>query len=315
MKYMFQMKTSILKLSTHRNCNSAGFTLIELLVSIVIMGLVSSFISYAVGSMITSNQSLAKEQNRRVEASRAIDLIANDVRISTIQPSTTSAPSGVTGTIVLDLLISSGSVVDGSSTVSACSDSTKNRIVYLIKPSTSGSEIGPNVLYRYGLVAGSNGKINCADTLPTDNGYPIADAINNAVTTPVTCNTPAVFRSSSGFYSCTSDNQVSIALFSKLSSTKTYGINRTINSGFIPSTPTATEDCTVPDLTSSAATANTPSLANDAIRDATPVTTTTFTPKLLSNGINIENGSRVQNQSPLPGAKLACGKGLVTYTY
>jgi prepilin-type N-terminal cleavage/methylation domain-containing protein len=308
------MKKSRLKLSD-RHHPSAGFTLLELLAAIAIMGLVSSFISYAVSSMITSNQNLAKEQNRRVEASRALDLIATDLQISQIVPATlpTGATSGAVAVLSMDIV------------TGACSDVAKNRITYLIKPVAAGSttEIGPNVIYRHGWISGADGTIDCTSTEfpPTGDGDAIADAIAIGTISLPTCTSPTGRIGSNGFYSCGVNigldpttkkptepaipQQVSIALFSKLSNTKIAGINRTVASGYIPDTATPPTDCSVPDLTS---TSKTPTAAN------TLITATGTT--LLYNGINIESGgTRVLTQNPLPGAKLPCNKGLVTYTY
>jgi prepilin-type N-terminal cleavage/methylation domain-containing protein len=66
------MKTFRLKLFAPDCHTASGFTLIELLASIAIMGMTASFISFALSSIVSSNQNLGKEQNRRVEASRAV---------------------------------------------------------------------------------------------------------------------------------------------------------------------------------------------------------------------------------------------------
>jgi prepilin-type N-terminal cleavage/methylation domain-containing protein len=300
------MRTFKLKIPESNIYNVAGFTLVELLMAISIMGITASLISVAVSSMISSNQNLVKEQNRRVEASRAIDLIANDVKVSQIVTATKPAGASSTAVAVLSMDLVTG----------ACSDTTKNRITYLIKPVTAGSttEIGPNVLYRHGVLSDvSNGAPACSDSLPTGDGYPIADAIDRGTLDAPTCSSSAVLTGNTGFYSCVNNvaspqldaQQVSVALFSKLSGNKTYGINRTITSGFSPNTPTSTNDCNVPDITS---TTKTPTQANTAI---TAAGTT-----LLYNGIDIEaGGTTVITQNPLAGTKLPCNKGLVTYTY
>jgi prepilin-type N-terminal cleavage/methylation domain-containing protein len=306
-------KISSLKLSNKNNLNSDGFTLLELLMAVAVMGITSSTISFAVSSMITSNQSLAKEQNRRVEVSRAMDLIANDIRTSEIKSGRT-LPTGVSNPVLdMDTVVSATSCVD--------------RIVYSIKSSVSG-EIGPNVLYRYGRIPGQNGILDCGSTNSPRN-VAIADGIstNNSIAnitasiTETTCSSPAVSSPASpptgvnGFYSCVSDNQASIALFSKLSPTKTYVINRTVTSGFIPDVPTAastaTDGCTVPPLVGT----GTPKTKTGAEID---ISTNT----LISNGIDLEpsvafvDANRpVLSQNPQPGTKLPCGKGLVTYTY
>jgi prepilin-type N-terminal cleavage/methylation domain-containing protein len=307
------MKKSTLKL-VDRHHSSAGFTLVELLVAISIMGLVASFISYAVSSMINSNQSLAKEQNRRVEATRALDLIGNDIQISQMVPATlpTGATSGTVAILSMDIVVND----------CPAPDTAKNRITYLIKPvaASSTTEIGPNVIYRHGLIPRADGTIDCTQSLPTGDGDAIADAIDIGTITLPTCTSPTGLIGSNGFYSCGVNisvdaankptepaipQQVSIALFSKLSNTKTAGINRTVASGYIPDTGTPPTDCSVPDLTS---TSKTPTAANTLIIAAGTT--------LLYNGINIESGgTRVLTQNPLPGAKLPCNKGLVTYTY
>ncbi len=283
----------------NQNYTSAGFTLIELLMAISIMGITASLISYGISSMITSNQNLSTEQNRRVEASRALDLIANDVRISEIKSGRTSpSGSGVGGNLVLDMDIASGTCLD--------------RIIYSIQASSSG-EIGPNVVYRYGRIPDGNGTINCGDV---PRNVAIADGISINNIEPPTCNATSLPASPAtginGFYSCVSDNQASIAIFSKLSITKTYGINRLVTSGFIPDIPTITDDCTVPDLSVGAPTPKTKAEAETAISTTT---------NLLFNGINIEQstaavaGRPVLSQMPQPGTAIPCAKGLVTYTY
>ncbi len=276
----------------------AGFTLIELLMAISVMGITASLVSYGASSMITSNQNLSTEQNRRLEVSRALDLIANDLRISEIKSGRT-LPSGVGGNLVLDMDIASGTCTD--------------RIIYSIQASSSG-EIGPNVVYRYGRIANQNGTLDCTDT---PRNVAIADGVslNNNITSPI-CNAQSLPTSPAsgvnGFYSCVSDNQASIAIFSKLNSTKTYGINRLVTTGFIPDVPTSTNDCTVPDLSAGTATPKTQAQAETAINT---------TSNLRSNGINLEPSTAVAasrpvlSQMPQPGTKIPCGRGLVTYTY
>lgn len=281
----------------NQNYTSAGFTLLELLMAISIMGITASLISYGISSMITSNQNLSTEQNRRVEVSRAMDLIANDVRISEIK-SGLNLPTGVGGSLVLAMDIASGACLD--------------RIFYSIKANSSG-EIGPNVMYRYGRIPDRDGIINCSDA---PRNVAIADGISINNIEPPICNATSLPTSPAtginGFYSCVSDNQASIAIFGKLSITKTYGINRLVTSGFIPDIPTTTNDCAVPDLSVGAPTPKTKAEAETAIN---------ITTKLLSNGINIEQstaavaGRPVLSQMPQPGTKIPCTKGLVTYTY
>lgn len=304
----YHTKIFRLKLSNKNNRDSDGFTLIELLMAIVVMGLTASAISFAVNSMMSSNQKLATEQNRRVEASRAIDLIANDVQISKIV-SISTPPSGraaistltpaVQGTPVLDMDVI-------SSTAGTCAD----RIIYSVAPITTG-QIGPNVLYRYGRISNANGTLDCTTDIVSTQ---IADAISINNLRPPECNavsTPAA-NSTLGFYSCVNSTQasdtqqVSIALFSKLSSSKTYGVNRTVISGVVTD-PTATStDCVVPTLVNTTVSA----LTDPPTAFAPPSSS------LFYHRINLDlGGSQVTAQTPSADSKLLCNKGLVSYTY
>jgi prepilin-type N-terminal cleavage/methylation domain-containing protein len=283
---------------------SAGFTLVELLVSIAIMGITASLISYAIGSMISSNQSLAKEQNRRVEISRALDLMATDIRQSQVLP-VTDAPSSLTGTGATNVLY-----MKLISATCTGADDYKNGIVYSIKAksSTDKTAIGPNIIYRYGLIPDSTGAINCSDT---PSFTTIADAVSLGTMTPPVCNATSTPTSPpsgvTGFYTCSSDQQVSIALFAKFSDTKTYAVSQSTTSGYIPNvTTTDTLTCTVPNLGGGTTSAQTTTAANTAIDSA----------QLLRHGINTESGgNKVLTQNPPKDTKMPCNKGLVTYTY
>jgi prepilin-type N-terminal cleavage/methylation domain-containing protein len=299
------MKISKPKILLPKHSNSAGFTLVELLVSITIMGITSSLISYAIGSMISSNQALAKEQNRRTEISRAINLISDDIKLSTVSP-VADIPSSITvitGTPILFL-----------SPVSLnCTDTNKNYIVYTIQAQSDSTAIGPNVIYRYGLIPDANGNFNCGDAAQTT---PVADAVSLGSLTAPSCVAPTGTDTSdfsstgtNGFYSCVSDNQVTVALFTKFSGNKIYGVSQTTNSGAaVTVSSTAVTTCTVPDLLTggTGGVPLSPTEANTAITGA----------NLRYYAINTESGgSTVLGQNPLAGSKIPCNKGLVTYTY
>jgi prepilin-type N-terminal cleavage/methylation domain-containing protein len=309
---------------------SLGFTLVEVLMAISILGMTASLISYAVSQMITTNQKLAKEQDRRVELSRALDLIANDVKISTIDTTGRAVPKkadGVTdaisGTVVLDMDVVAGDALDGGTAATTCATATKNRIIYTIRASSS-TEIGPNVLYRYGLISNSAGKIDCGGTL-LDDGYAIADALSidntTRAITPPTCGSSAA-TGERGFYTCVKDNQVSLAVYiatqsiktsSGYTNTKTYGINRNVISGATVATVSKTPElwCLVPNIVG-----QTNSAAATAI--ATVASTVDTTQTLRANAIRTEvsaNDEIVTSQYPAPNTKLPCDGGMVTYTY
>ena len=232
-----------------------------------------------------------------------------------------------------------------------CNDNTivNERVIYSTKAKTTSpndGRVGPNILYRYGRLTNEEDKIPCSkDSTGTvvvadPVNVPIADNITplTPITpTPLTpaCESPAASTSapftpvafaptaptdparriSKGFYTCVSDNQVSISLFAALSnSSLIYGDNRTITSGAVTNTATvvggsattstaADINCTVPDLLT---TPKTPSEANTAIKTNS---------SLSYAGIPTTGGTNVVSQTPSAGSKIPCNKGLVTYTY
>jgi len=302
-----------LKLS-RSDLTPGGFTLIELLIAIVISGIVSTIISYGISLMVSSNQKLAIDQNGRVAINRGLDAIVYDIQIAqvvkpiaTVQAAITARNPPNTFTPPLDSSETPVLYLE----LPGCSG-VPERVIYSIRAKSSGEQRrGPNIIYRYGRIANGDGSIDCSSD-------PIASAaISDTIRAPniaPTCSSPAINSGTSGFYSCVSDNQVSIAIFGQLSGGSIYGVNRTITSGFIPVAtvpPVVTVppvDCTVPDLLS---TATTPTQANTAITGTVPV------PGLLFAGISIGSGNnnRVLTQAPSAGSKIPCGKGLVTYTY
>ena len=74
------MKISKLIRQAKYDAPNAGFTLIELLLAIALTGIVSTIISSGISMMISSNQKLAAEQNRRLEVSRVLDAIVYDIQ-------------------------------------------------------------------------------------------------------------------------------------------------------------------------------------------------------------------------------------------
>ncbi len=226
-----------------------------------------------------------------------------------------------------------------------CDDNTivNERVIYSTKAKTTSpndGRVGPNILYRYGRLPNAEDKIPCSSTVAgadpvnvpiVDNITPLTSASltpacespaasTTAPFTPVafapTASTDPTTRISKGFYTCVSDNQVSISLFAALSnSSLIYGDNRTITSGAVTNIATvvggsttistaADIDCTVPDLLTAPKTsieANTAIKTNSSLSYAgIPITT---------------GGSIVISQTPSAGSKIPCNKGLVTYTY
>lgn len=308
------MKISKSNQFNHTDHTSAGFTLIELLVSISIMGIVSALVGTGIIFMVSSNQKLAAAQSRRVEVSQALDVISYDIRRAEnaailADSNMPKLPTGFTPVLFLNISI-------------VCSDNTivNEQVIYSTKANDAGDGRGPNSLYRYGRIADANDSISCSRA---SFNARIADNITTATTRP-TCLSPTATPSeigsgaNNGFYTCVSDNQVSIALFAKLSDPPIYGDNRTITSTSMASiatgtggnnitTPTAIDNCTVPDLLT---TPINPSAAN------TRILTESLPYKGLSAaGIAITGGSTVISQTPSAGSQIPCKTGLITYTY
>ncbi len=301
---------------------SQGFTLIELLMAIAIMAVTASAITYALSWMLTSNQNLDKEQSRRVEATRALDLITSDIRISNVvDPAGTSrtAPTGVTGTVVLDMDMESAPIL-GEVAPTACATPAKNRIVYSVKTDANGH----NILYRHGLVSNSDGKIDCSKLLQTTDGDKIADALaisNINQTIPVPSCGLTTAPGTVGFYACKSANKISLAVYvatqraknaaGNYVNTKTYGTSRTIVSGeSIPALASSVELCSVPTIIGDTKTVADGDIGNTKSTDTTK--------NLIPNAIklNFDNSANtVLTQIPSPNTQIPCDGGLVTYTY
>jgi prepilin-type N-terminal cleavage/methylation domain-containing protein len=298
------MRISKLQFISKQHQSSAGFTIVELLVSIAIMGITSSLISYAVGSMISSNQTIGREQNRRLEVSRALDLIVRDIKISQILPiSDVKNTLTVVGTPVLHLEL--------VPPICTGADAYKNTIVYSIEPSSSDkTAIGPNVIYRSGLITNIHGKLDCSES---SDPVPVADAIDLGTMEEPICGPSQDSQfyptGSRGFYTCVYGTQVTVAILTKFSGNKMYGISQTTNSNSPVSIPSVEPNtCEVPQLIQSDT--GQPALSPDAAQKAIENN------RLRYYRINTQlGGTSVITQTPLAGSKIPCDTGLVIYTY
>ncbi len=350
------MKISKLNQFNHTNNVSAGFTLIELLVSISIMGVVFALVGTGITFMVSSDQKLAAAQGRRTEISHALDVISYDVRKAENVNGIRNSPSVANVAAAIAASVANTNPTDGEGSLGSlwdssytpvlflkisivCSDNkiVHERVIYSTKAKVAGDgRVGPNVLYRYGRIADEDDSIPCSFNTTTNTvvvaapvNVPISDNIIAATTAPTcvapTTTTPApTSEGTNGFYTCVSDNQVSVALFAKLNNPLIYGDNRTITSGTITSTATATggtlstttatDNCVVPDLLT---TATTLSAANNSISTAPtdPTVTPTVNKGLSYTGIALNDGTTVASQTPSAGSRIPCKTGLVTYTY
>jgi prepilin-type N-terminal cleavage/methylation domain-containing protein len=348
------MKISKLNQFNQPHNTSAGYTLIELLVSISIMGVVFALAGTGITYMVSSDQKLAAAQGRRTEVSHALDVISYDIRKAENVNGIRNTPSVANVAAAIAASEANTTATDGEGSLGSswdssytpvlflkisivCSDNkiVHERVIYSTKAKVAGDgRVGPNILYRYGRIADEDDSIPCSFNTTTNTvvvaapvNVPISDNII-AATTPPTCVAPtattpaATSDGANGFYTCVSDNQVSIALFAKLNNPLIYGDNRTITSGSITSTATVTggtvaaataaDDCEVPDLLT---TPTTLSAANTSISTAPTVLTPISNKGLSYTGIAISGGTNVISQTPSAGSKIPCKKGLVTYTY
>lgn len=228
-----------------------GFTLIEVLVAAAIMSIVVALAGTAFVGILKQNRTAEFESERRTNLNRALDYIANEVRMAT---SVTTIAAGVpigtfpaitmtSGTGVLRLRIpvpnpESGSVYNPRSYT----------VVYYRSNSLTGWE-SPNSIWRYSNVPNPvpirtaaplvTPTPNVVATVPSasptsaatfDHNF-LVDGIRAPATLPV-CPTGSTLTGDGGFYACiyTSGKQVDLYLYGKLSNTsnKTIEVKTTV---------------------------------------------------------------------------------------
>lgn len=166
--------------------SSAGFTLVELLVAMVITTILVSLAGSGLVSIMSANQKVAAETERRVNLNRALDFIADEIRMAN---SLSAGGTGATKTLHLTIP----------------SDSTNPNRVYYIGSSDS-NWVGPNTVFRavgtYSTSASVSG------------GKMIVDAITDPASAPSCSGTLA---GANGFYACIQNNRVvELYLYGKL---------------------------------------------------------------------------------------------------
>jgi prepilin-type N-terminal cleavage/methylation domain-containing protein len=176
--------------------NAAGFSLVEVLVSIVITGILSVLVSYSLNFMLSSNQKLAKEENRRVELNRALEMINNDVRmsqkVSKTLPTGMTNPLGSDDTLVLYLEVPKTTSTD------------TDKVMYYLKTTGNKREV-----YRRGVIPDANGSINSSTVASVLIAREIANTVNSAVAATA-CDRDK------GFYACVTDNQATVSIAGNL---------------------------------------------------------------------------------------------------
>lgn len=182
--------------------SSGGFTLIELLVAMAITSMVVSITGFGLVTLMEKNSKEEAQTARRVELNRALDFIADDIRMankveaaSTYTISPASPAACATPTPVLHL---------------TNPDSAVNNVVYYFNDisTCTGSTthwLKPAIIKRVQNVTST--------TIPGSNGSELVDAITNADVTPncptdlpTVSPTPDINGKVKGFYVCTSSS-------------------------------------------------------------------------------------------------------------
>lgn len=190
--------------------SSAGFTLIELLIAMSLTLIVVSLAGAGLVTMMQSNSKAETETLRRTELNRALDFIADEVRMAnaiTLNTSTAIVPSQFspsssdvqTVTVQRILMLQITGV-------------PQPVIYYIASPAATTPWLGPKVIYRWGPSFDIHGNYTNATTPLNWTYEPLVDLVVNSTPSPnPNCPTltptptgwssnPAVAKQ--GFYSC-----------------------------------------------------------------------------------------------------------------
>ncbi len=203
---------------THQS--SGGFTLVELLVAMAITLIVVSITGFGLVTIMQRNSKEESETTRRVELNRALDFIADDIRMANkveAGSSYTISPASPVACAVPKPVLHLTNP-----------DSSVNHVVYYFNDisSCTGTDsrwIKPAIIKRVANVTST--------TIPGINGSELVDAITNLDITPscpsdlsIVSPTPDVNGKVKGFYACTNSSNsrvVELHLLGKL--TDAYG--------------------------------------------------------------------------------------------
>lgn len=218
---------------------SGGFTLIELLVAMAITSIVLSIAGVGLVAITKENVKAEDETSRRVELNRALDFIADEVRMSksiTLDASTVAFTTEAGATNVQKILALQVSGVS-------------NPIVYYIaSPPTNSVWSGSRVIYRWGPDLDSNGEYSSPGT---NSNQVLVDLINDSQPNPnPTCSAsysnsnPVDVNDRKGFYACvnTTGSVAQLYLVGKL--TNSSGLSHVSSTVFARNTVI----CTVPNF-------------------------------------------------------------------
>jgi prepilin-type N-terminal cleavage/methylation domain-containing protein len=220
-----------LKFIKSNHAADKGFTLIEILVAAAIMSIVVTLAGTAFVALLQQNQKAKAESDRRTNLNRALDYMANEIRMARIiqvvtpSPSSTSTPATTipSGTGVLRLAIP----------YTTSSGTSYYDVVYYISNSSNGWE-NPNSINRYSNVplpvpptpTPSPSPLTSVPTPSPADNYFLVDGIKAPSSGTPTCPTPTPAPTpanqlvgSNGFYACiySGGKKVDLYLYGKLS--------------------------------------------------------------------------------------------------
>jgi prepilin-type N-terminal cleavage/methylation domain-containing protein len=216
--------------------SSAGFTLIELLVAMALTTIVVTAAGFGLITIMDNNKKAEAKTERRIELSRALDFMMDEIRmarrINTTTNTTTTASAAVTAsntaTAFSPSLGSTGTIVlylEIPLSPTTCSGSpgpTFDRVVYDIRSSTS-TWLSPRTINRYGRIPGNNGTIDpCSNPVASE---ALVDSISDTNINPTCTSDAAVKSGAEGFYACVNGRLVDLYLRSKVTSTENYDLS------------------------------------------------------------------------------------------
>lgn len=273
----------ILKLSR----GSGGFTLIELLIAMALSSIVLTLAEVGLVNITKANVKAEDETSRRVELNRALDFMADEVRMSqslTLDASSvtfTTAPGANNVQKILALQV----------------PGVSNPIVYYIaSPPSNSVWSGPKVIYRWGPNLDATGQYTSSGT---NYNQVLVDFIDDSLPNPnPTCSSqypnsnPSDAANRKGFYACVDPTGSVAQLYLDGKLTNSSGLSLVSSTVFARNTIM----CTVPKF------------INTQVNDAQATWTRAgFTTTVTTSG----NGNfTIQNQTQSAGSRMLCSSSI-----
>ncbi len=205
-------------MKTHRiwHKSEAGLTLIELLLAATLFLIILSIAGTGLIVIINANKRAEAETMRRVTLNRALNFIADDIRMasrinSTSTTGTTTATTAAINSGLYGSIGSNGTIVLYLEILGTCVGYPfTETIIYDIRGNT-GTWLGPLVINRYGRIPKHDGSIDCLSS--PQPSIAVVDAIvSNNINPLPTCNPPGVLSGAGGFYACVNGAKVDLTI-------------------------------------------------------------------------------------------------------